>query len=115
MKKIGVSHVHLAVGPVMADGGQEYLETVKQQDWTISCTMLAFNHKDYSTLDTIKVTGGVVPDDNGETIVDANISKASKDGALDGNAHPGLKRKGGHIGFLGHGDYVEFRNIRIKE
>ena len=29
--------------------------------------------------------------------------------------HPGLKRKSGHIGFLGHNEPVEFRNIRIKE
>jgi len=26
-----------------------------------------------------------------------------------------LKRKTGHIGFLGHGSVVRFRNIRIKE
>ncbi len=29
--------------------------------------------------------------------------------------HPGLFRPRGHLGFLGHGDYIEFRNIRIKE
>jgi hypothetical protein len=30
-------------------------------------------------------------------------------------AHPGLARTKGHIGFLGHGTRVEFRNMRIKE
>jgi len=34
---------------------------------------------------------------------------------MDGRNHPGLKRDKGHIGFLGHGDRVEFRNIRIRE
>jgi hypothetical protein len=29
--------------------------------------------------------------------------------------HPGLFRSRGHIGFLGHNDYIEFRNIRIQE
>ena len=29
--------------------------------------------------------------------------------------HPGMFRDSGHIGFLGHQDHVEFRNIRIKE
>jgi hypothetical protein len=29
--------------------------------------------------------------------------------------HPGLARSKGHIGFLGHGSRVEFRNIEIKE
>ena len=29
--------------------------------------------------------------------------------------HPGLFNKSGHIGFLGHGSVVEFRDMRIKE
>lgn len=28
--------------------------------------------------------------------------------------HPGLRRPNGHIGFLGHGSLVEFRNVRVK-
>jgi hypothetical protein len=34
---------------------------------------------------------------------------------MDHRDHPGLKRDKGHIGFLGHGAHVEFRNIRVKE
>jgi hypothetical protein len=34
---------------------------------------------------------------------------------MDGRPHPGLRNKSGHIGFLGHGSVVEFRNLRIKE
>ncbi len=52
---------------------------------------------------------------NGETILDGDIKKARKGGTLDGKKHPGLKNKSGHIGFLGHGDVVRFRNIRIRE
>jgi len=51
---------------------------------------------------------------NGETIIDADIEKASTPKAIDGNNHPGLKRSSGYIGFCGHGDQVEFRNIRIR-
>ena len=51
---------------------------------------------------------------NGATIVDADLEKASAPKTLDGNPHAGLKRTKGHVGFLGHGDRVEFRNIRIK-
>ncbi|UCG57031.1 MAG: DUF1080 domain-containing protein [Phycisphaerales bacterium] len=51
---------------------------------------------------------------NGTTIVDADIEKASTPRTMDGRDHPGLKNKKGHIGFCGHGDHVEFRNIRIK-
>jgi hypothetical protein len=51
---------------------------------------------------------------NGTTIVDADLDEASTPETMDRRPHPGLKRDTGHIGFLGHGDYLEFRNIRIK-
>jgi len=52
---------------------------------------------------------------NGTVILDGDIAEASKNGTADGKDHPGLKRTTGHIGFLGHGDQVKFRNIRIKD
>ena len=52
---------------------------------------------------------------NGTVILDGNIEEASKNGTMDHNQHPGLLRDEGHIGFLGHGSVVSFRNIRIKE
>jgi hypothetical protein len=52
---------------------------------------------------------------NGTAIVDGDFLEASKNGTMDGKDHPGLQRTRGHIGFLGHGDVVRFRNIRIKE
>ncbi len=52
---------------------------------------------------------------NGETLVDCDLDEVTKNGTMDGTPHPGLKRSTGHIGFLGHGDRVDFRNIRIKD
>ena len=52
---------------------------------------------------------------NGSIIVDGDLQEAAKNGTLDKKDHPGLKRSTGHIGFLGHGDVVRFRNIKIKE
>jgi hypothetical protein len=55
---------------------------------------------------------------NGTVIVDADLDeavKASGGKTLDHQDHPGLKRDKGHIGFLGHGDDLEFRNLRVKE
>jgi hypothetical protein len=52
---------------------------------------------------------------NGQTIVDADIDALTE--TADGKGldhHPGLRRRTGHIGWLGHGARVEFRNIRIK-
>jgi hypothetical protein len=51
---------------------------------------------------------------NGTVILDGDIKEASKNGTMDHKDHPGLQRKTGHIGFLGHGDVVRFRNIRVK-
>lgn len=52
---------------------------------------------------------------NGRVILEGNLQKASANGTLDHRNHPGLKRKKGFIGFLGHGSELKFRNIRIKE
>lgn len=49
---------------------------------------------------------------NGHVIVDANLDSVTDPAVL--KKHPGLARTQGHIGFLGHGSKVEFRNIRIK-
>lgn len=59
--------------------------------------------------DNIKVTV------NGVVITEGNIREATKNGTADKHDHPGLFNKKGHIGFLGHGSPVKFRNIRIKE
>jgi hypothetical protein len=52
---------------------------------------------------------------NGAVIVDTDLQDAIDNGTIDGKDHPGLKKTSGHIGFLGHGDVVSFRNIRIKD
>ena len=64
---------------------------------------------------------------DGEVILDGNIRKATKghnvapDGSdknpytVDGRNHPGLFNKKGHIGFLGHGEGIKYRHVRVKE
>ena len=51
---------------------------------------------------------------NGTVIVDGDIAKATKNGTPDHREHPGLFNKKGHIGFLGHGSLVKFKDIRVK-
>ena len=50
---------------------------------------------------------------NGHTILDANLDAVTDPEILE--KHPGLQRKSGHIGFLGHNEPIAFRHIRIKE
>jgi hypothetical protein len=52
---------------------------------------------------------------NDQTIVDADVdalTATADGGGLD--KHPGLKRRTGHIGWLGHGAKVDFKNVLIK-
>ena len=49
---------------------------------------------------------------NGKVIVDADLKKIDK--TPDHEKHPGLHNAKGYIGWLGHGDPVAFRNVRIK-
>lgn len=64
---------------------------------------------------------------NGEVILDGNIREACQGHAvgdpgeegnhwmIDHRNHPGLFNKSGHIGFLGHGEGIRFRNVRVKD
>ena len=67
---------------------------------------------------------------NGEVIVDGDIKEACKghnvapDGSdnnpynpytVDHKNHPGMFNKTGHIGFLGHGAGLKFRNVRVLD
>ena len=51
---------------------------------------------------------------NGQVVTEGDIVEASKNGTIDGYEHPGLQRKSGYIGFLGHGDRLWIRNVRVK-
>lgn len=51
---------------------------------------------------------------NGQVVTEGDIAEATKNGTIDGNEHPGLKRTSGYIGFLGHGDRLWIRNVRVK-
>jgi Domain of Unknown Function (DUF1080) len=50
---------------------------------------------------------------NGVIILAADLDMVKEAAVLA--RHPGLGRRTGHIGFLGHGSLVEFRNIRVRE
>ena len=52
---------------------------------------------------------------NGTVILDGDYAIASANGTMDHKQHPGLTRTTGHLGFLGHGDVVRFKNMRVKK
>jgi hypothetical protein len=50
---------------------------------------------------------------NGKLINDADLATVTDSEVL--KKHPGLLRDSGHIGLLGHGTRVEFRNLSVRE
>ena len=53
---------------------------------------------------------------NGTTIVDTDLATLAQTSDIHSfSKHPGMRNTTGHIGFLGHGSVVAFRNLRIKE
>jgi len=69
----------------------------------------------WNSQEVIAVGNHITVNLNGHTIVDADIKKESTPQTRDGKAHPGLLRPKGHIAFLGHGDVLEFKDIKVKE
>ena len=110
MAKLGVDHVHLAVRAATGENGDEYLSAVQQQGWTISSTMIDFPQEDYSSLDSIKVTGGIVPDESWDENRELFL------GAVEATVKLGVKYLSMHAGFLDHNDaaYAKKFYERIK-
>ena len=98
MTAMNVNHIHLALAPALGADGQAYLDAVKRQNWTISSTMLHFDYEDYTTLDTIKVTGGIAPDDKWPMASDAFVKACALTKDL------GVTYISMHVGFLDHTD-----------
>jgi sugar phosphate isomerase/epimerase len=100
MDKIGIEHVHLGVRAALEDNGDDYLAAV----------MIDFPQEDYSTLESIKITGGIVPDEYWEQ------SRRLFVGAADVTVKLGVKYLSLHAGFIDESDPAYTKNFydRIK-
>ena len=113
MERDGIKGVHLALGPFIApDGrhgsaeGEEGWKFVKEQvrtgKWNVMCTMFSAVGEDYSSLEAIRKTGGIVPDatwaENQKTVTAA--AKLTQE--------LGCKYLSGHAGFLDESDPKAF-------
>lgn len=79
MKKLNIKNIHLALQPFL-DGDERHgaaeskeaqaaaVARIKSGEWIVTSTMLSFNHEDYTTPATIRKTGGIVPDEQWESI-----------------------------------------------
>ena len=94
----GLSGVQLALDPIRRGDWdeQQTLDTLNRHAVSILSGMMAMTGEDYSTLDTIKRTGGVRPD----TTWPANLEAAKANAALAERL--GLDLVTFHAGFLPH-------------
>jgi len=63
-EKTGVSSVHLALKPLMENNDSKFREMAFDGRWKISSTMVGFPQENYSTLESIRKTGGIMPKEN---------------------------------------------------
>lgn len=109
MDAAGVKGVHLALGPFIAPDGRhgaaEGAEAwafvkgkVARGEWNVMSTMIGTVGEDYSTLETIRKTGGIVPDQHWE----ANKKIVTRGAQL--TQELGCKYMSTHAGFLDESD-----------
>ena len=121
MKKLGLKRIHLALQPFLEGGsrhgaaeGAAALDRVKARlasgEWKLSATMIGFPQEDYSTLESIKKTGGIVPDDVWEANKKIIVAGAKLSAELKS---PVLTM---HAGFLDESDPVALKKYtdRVK-
>jgi len=108
MRQLGIGHVNLALKPALRESGGEYLAAVRRQPWTITAMTIGFSQEDYTTLESIRATGGIVPDaywlENRQAVVRA----------AEITAQFGVRYLTLHAGFLESDDAAHARKIRDR-
>jgi sugar phosphate isomerase/epimerase len=114
VKQLGLQHVQLALGPLlMLDDKRKHLELghLRAAGIQLTAGMIAFPGEDYSSIDTIRRTGGYVPDDQWDL-----RKRMSAQAAVLGS-ELGLKAVTTHVGFVPRkGEYGYDRMLnRVRE
>ena len=63
----GIVHLHLSLDPALVGGNMNYLETIRKNQWELTASMISFPQEDYSSLESIKNTGGIIPNKHWES------------------------------------------------
>jgi sugar phosphate isomerase/epimerase len=108
MRQLGIGRVNLALKPAIAPGGEKYLEAVRRQAWTVSATTIGFPQEDYTSLETIRATGGILPDDTWPQNRQAVVR------AAEITAELGVRWLTLHAGFLESDDPAVARRLRER-
>jgi len=98
MADLDLEHIHASVAIMQSEDWAE-------NNWTVTNTMIGFPQEDYSTLDSIKKTGGIMPDNCWEQnrIIALN--------AINFTANQGVNFLSLHAGFIDHTDREGYRKF----
>lgn len=88
--------VQLALDPVRTDWGQGAIDQIREAGIEVLSAMMMMEAEDYSTLESIRITGGVRPDDSWER----NLECAAQNARIAAAAGIGLVSF--HAGFIPH-------------
>ena len=108
MSQMKIDHVNLSLRPALGENGTEYLDAVRCQDWTISNMTLGFAQEDYSSLETIRATGGIVPDEYWEANRNAFLQ------AVAITADFGVPYLSMHVGFIDEDNPDAIKKLRDR-
>ncbi len=106
LEETGLSHIHLGI-----DALGEFRDAIAQNSWIVTCTMIGFPQEDYSSLESIRETGGIIPDDCWEQ------NRALVLEAIELTAGLGVPFLSTHAGFIDHTDAGGYRKFcaRVRE
>jgi sugar phosphate isomerase/epimerase len=105
LKQLDIGLVNLALKPAFMENGAVYLEAVKKQSWGVSAVTIGFFQEDYSSLESIRATGGIVPDEHW----DRNRATVIRSVAI--TAELGARFLTLHAGFVEDDDPVKARKF----
>lgn len=103
-----INHVHLGLAPLLADQADDAVRAVESAPWQISATMIDFPQEDYSTLEQIRVTGGVVPD----AYWQENLKRFEQ--AVIWTDRLGVSQLSMHLGFIDMEDSVYLKKMQER-
>jgi L-ribulose-5-phosphate 3-epimerase len=107
-QETNLTHMNLGLWPAIDGTDSNFLARVKKESWDVSATVINFPQEDYSTLDAIKATGGIVMDKYWY----ANKQRVFR--ALEITAEMGVKYLLFHFGFFDHKDARAAQRFKDK-
>lgn len=100
LEKSGLSSLHLDASAL-----DSFHDRIKESGIAITSTMVSFPQEDYSTLDSIRETGGIIPDDRWEQNCQIVLD------AIRATSDLGVEYLSFHAGFIDHENAEGFRKF----